>query len=189
MRQFVKSLALFSSVLLLGGLIVTGAVSVSHTGNDALALGGSSGHISVDTNAPVIASHSSADCESPLKHGNVTSPFLTKGVLRPVFIYSNVAQPSLNSYSQVGQDLVIQELHVMKEHELRSGRTEKYFIDLAVNDAIKWSNTLLFEQKGWGGLCIEPNPTYWYGLAAFRKCLILGSFVGVPKMALKLMFL
>lgn len=39
-----------------------------------------------------------------------------------------------------------------------------YFIDLASNDAKEFSNTLALERAGWDGLCIEPNPAYWYGL-------------------------
>lgn len=39
-----------------------------------------------------------------------------------------------------------------------------YFVDLAANDAMEFSNTLALERAGWDGLCIEPNPTYWYVL-------------------------
>ena len=53
-----------------------------------------------------------------------------------------------------------------------------YFIDLAANDAVGLSNTLALEQHyDWTGLCIEPNPEYWYDLA-FRKCQTVGAFVG-----------
>jgi hypothetical protein len=33
------------------------------------------------------------------------------------------------------------------------------------------------EADGWRGLCIEPNPIYWFRLA-HRKCDIVGAFVG-----------
>ena len=53
-----------------------------------------------------------------------------------------------------------------------------YFIDLAANDARDFSNTLALERShGWNGLCIEPNPVYWYGLA-HRKCTVVGALVG-----------
>lgn len=82
-----------------------------------------------------------------------------------------------------------------------------FFIDLAANDAVWASNTFALEQHfGWkgknstmphlliiafdsrahpfrpysnkpAGICIEPNPQYWTRLA-FRKCHVLGSFVG-----------
>jgi hypothetical protein len=52
-----------------------------------------------------------------------------------------------------------------------------YFIDLAANDAMKLSNTLALENHGWDGLCIEPNPVYWYGLS-HRRCTVVGALVG-----------
>jgi hypothetical protein len=53
-----------------------------------------------------------------------------------------------------------------------------YFIDLAANDAKEWSNTLSLERyHDWNGLCVEPNPTYWYGLS-HRKCTVVGALVG-----------
>ena len=30
---------------------------------------------------------------------------------------------------------------------------------------------------GWNGICIEPNPQYWYGLS-FRNCHVVGGIVG-----------
>ena len=60
-------------------------------------------------------------------------------------------------FAQVHQDEVIM--------DLIGGETKKgYFIDLASNDAKELSNTLALERAGWDGLCIEPNPVYWYGL-------------------------
>ena len=56
----------------------------------------------------------------------------------------------------------------------------KYFVDLAANDAIQLSNTLQLESsktQKWNGLCIEPNPLYWYRLA-HRKCTVVGAYVG-----------
>jgi hypothetical protein len=52
-----------------------------------------------------------------------------------------------------------------------------YFLDLAANDAAKWTNTLALERHGWKGLCFEPNPGYWYGLA-HRECTVVGALVG-----------
>ncbi len=54
----------------------------------------------------------------------------------------------------------------------------RYFVDLAANHAIHFSNSYLLEVQGWDGLCLEPNPIYWYELAAYRKCTIVGAFVG-----------
>jgi Methyltransferase FkbM domain len=52
-----------------------------------------------------------------------------------------------------------------------------YFIDLAANDASHLSNTLALERHGWKGLCVEPNPSYWYGLS-HRKCTVVAAPVG-----------
>ena len=71
-------------------------------------------------------------------------------------------------FSQVHQDEIVVDL---------LGRNG-YFIDLAANDAREFSNTLALERSyGWTGLCIEPNPVYWYGLS-HRKCTVVGALVG-----------
>ena len=70
-------------------------------------------------------------------------------------------------FSQVGQDRIVMELI----------GPNGYFIDLASNDAVNLSNTFALERYGWTGLCIEPNPIYWYGLS-HRNCTVVGAFVG-----------
>lgn len=109
------------------------------------------------------------------------TPFWTvpRDGLRPVFVFSKASQPSIKSYSQVGQDVLI--LKLFEKHVRTGGEAGHYFIDLASNNATTLSNTLHLEQKGWQGLCIEPNSVYWYGLSAFRKCLVVGAFVGGSK--------
>lgn len=73
------------------------------------------------------------------------------------------------SHSQVGQDLTVALLT-----EGRRG----YFVDLASNDAIALSNTLMLERDfGWDGVCIEANSQYWSGLAR-RRCTVVGGVVG-----------
>jgi len=52
-----------------------------------------------------------------------------------------------------------------------------FFVDLAANDAIPLSNTLSLERDaGWSGLCLEPNPRYWWALA-HRKCTVIAAVV------------
>lgn len=80
-------------------------------------------------------------------------------------------------FAQVHQDEVILDL---------LGNTG-YFVDLAANDAQEFSNTLALERAGWDGLCIEPNPQYWYGLA-HRKCKVAGALVGATKQKVKVKF-
>ena len=87
---------------------------------------------------------------------------------------SNDYFDSVEWYSQARQDEVVAAL-------LRNKRNG-YFIDLASNDPVKISNTYALETKlGWRGLCMEPNPMYWAGLA-YRKCDIVGAVVGSNRM-------
>jgi hypothetical protein len=76
--------------------------------------------------------------------------------------------------AQVKQDIVVSRLFGEK--------TNGYFIDLAANDAVDISNTFALERKfNWTGLCIEPNPIYWSGLA-HRDCQVVGAIVGEIRM-------
>lgn len=64
--------------------------------------------------------------------------------------------------SQVGQDRTIVDIF--------GGKRGGYYVDLAANDAVVYSNTLTLEQEfGWTGLCVEPNPLYLQGLLD-RRC-------------------
>ncbi|GKZ00018.1 hypothetical protein MPSEU_000955200 [Mayamaea pseudoterrestris] len=73
-------------------------------------------------------------------------------------------------FSQRRQDYVVSKL-------LRNKRNG-YFVDLAANDAVQISNTYALETFfDWNGLCIEPNPEYWAGLA-YRKCQVAAAVVG-----------
>lgn len=56
------------------------------------------------------------------------------------------------SYSQLGEDRILE--HVFK------GKNEGVYIDIGANDPIVYSNTYLLYQKGWHGLCIDPNPQF-----------------------------
>ncbi len=65
-------------------------------------------------------------------------------------------------YSQNGQDRFLRE-------RLFSGN-DGFFIEIGADDGVDKSNTLVFEQAGWKGLCIEPSPTRFKALAANRAC-------------------
>jgi len=93
------------------------------------------------------------------------------------------------TFSQAKQDLLILALmdandekersnKSLKSTTVASSRRKRYFVDLASNHATLFSNTYLLETNGWEGLCIEPNPIYWYGLASYRNCTVIGAFVG-----------
>ena len=91
---------------------------------------------------------------------------------------SSEMQQNYNAGSQVDQDKIISaltKLYRMKSKQWSSDHP--YFIDCAANDAVQLSNTLRLEDDGWRGLCVEPNPIYWYRLA-HRKCDVVGAFVG-----------
>uniref|UniRef100_A0A7R9WQ49 Methyltransferase FkbM domain-containing protein n=1 Tax=Craspedostauros australis TaxID=1486917 RepID=A0A7R9WQ49_9STRA len=85
-------------------------------------------------------------------------------------------QESAQWFSQVHQDETILSLLKHKQNG--------FFVDLAANDAIHHSNSLALEKyHGWHGLCIEPNPEYWYGLGHFRPhCHVVAAVVGTQRM-------
>ena len=87
------------------------------------------------------------------------------------------APPDREWFAQVHQDQVLINLIGPRG----------YFIDLAANDAVEYSNTLALERHGWNGLCIEPNPRYWYGLS-HRKCAVVGALIGATKEKVEVKF-
>lgn len=99
---------------------------------------------------------------------------------RPVYIYSNVTPDHMGQYSQEKQDQIILALTKANDDKANlSPRVEPhFFVDLAANDALVLSNTFVLEKNGWEGVCIEANPEYWYRLAIFRTCTIIGAAVG-----------
>ena len=73
-------------------------------------------------------------------------------------------------FGQHGQDVAIAKFFNFK--------CNSFFVDLAANDAVWASNTFALESNfDWKGICIEPNPFYWFRLS-FRKCHAVGAFVG-----------
>jgi len=87
-----------------------------------------------------------------------------------------------NAGSQVDQDKIISALvSLYATKESSHIPHAPFFIDLAANDAVQLSNTLYLEKVGWQGICIEPNPIYWYRLA-HRKCTVAAAFVGAEDM-------
>jgi FkbM family methyltransferase len=55
-----------------------------------------------------------------------------------------------NSYSQYGDDLVIDALLGCKKNGV--------YIDVGANDPVELSNTYRFYKRGWRGIAVEPNP-------------------------------
>lgn len=81
----------------------------------------------------------------------------------------SAAQPRF--FSQARQDELVAALF--------RNKTNGYFVDLAANDAHSLSNTAALEYYwNWTGLCIEPNPMYWFKMVRFRRCQAVAAVVG-----------
>jgi FkbM family methyltransferase len=50
------------------------------------------------------------------------------------------------------------------------GKKDGFYMDIGANDGLTLSNTYLFEQLGWKGACIEPQPDIFAQLQKNRKC-------------------
>lgn len=53
-----------------------------------------------------------------------------------------------------------------------------FFIDVGAFDGVDMSNTYLFEQQGWRGICFEPNPATFDRLKENRRCILINCAVG-----------
>lgn len=73
------------------------------------------------------------------------------------------------SYSQYGQDLVALELLDNPSHGV--------FLDIGANDGVSFSNSLLFEERGWTGICVEPHPIIFKTLQEKRNCHLVNACI------------
>lgn len=73
----------------------------------------------------------------------------------------------MNYYSQFEQDKFIYENYF-------NNKFDGYFVDIGAADGIKYSNSKFFEEIGWKGVCIEPNPKAFDDLQKCRtnKCIM-----------------
>lgn len=92
-------------------------------------------------------------------------------------IISNLMSLYHRSISSKKKDAIRGNTKMTEEVPNAKNSDQLFFVDLAANDAVDLSNTFKLEQMGWDGLCIEPNPVYWYRLS-HRKCAVAGAFVG-----------
>ena len=69
-------------------------------------------------------------------------------------------------YSQFQQDKFAYENYFQN-------KIDGYFVDIGAADGIKFSNSKFFEELGWKGVCIEPNPKAFKELIKVRtnKCI------------------
>ena len=73
---------------------------------------------------------------------------------------------------QIGQDFLL-------DSAVFQGMRDGVFVDIGAHDGTTLSNTLVFErERGWRGLCIEPNPAVFSELARARQVPTLNVAVG-----------
>jgi FkbM family methyltransferase len=66
---------------------------------------------------------------------------------------SLASAPLANYYSQQGEDYLLDAFFGF--------RPNGYFVDVGAFDGVHLSNSYIFEQRGWSGLCIEAAPFYF----------------------------
>lgn len=69
----------------------------------------------------------------------------------------------MSYHSQWGQDSVVHQKFFPR-------RKWGVFVDVGAHDGVDINNTLFFEELGWTGLCIEPNPEVFARLEKNRRC-------------------
>lgn len=74
-----------------------------------------------------------------------------------------------DGHSQYGQDVVV--------YELLGCPPQGVFIDIGANDGVTFSNSLLFEEKGWTGVCVEPHPDIFQNLPQNRNCHLVNACI------------
>lgn len=75
-------------------------------------------------------------------------------------------------YSQFGEDKWIKENIELPTHGV--------FCEVGVGHPYEGSNTLMFEEMGWQGVLIEPDPRSWKLIEATRKARLETCAVGAP---------
>lgn len=74
-----------------------------------------------------------------------------------------------DGYSQYGQDITVFEL---------LGRPScGVFLDIGANDGFTFSNSWLFEEHGWSGVCVEPHPIMFQTLEQKRNCHLVNACI------------
>jgi FkbM family methyltransferase len=66
-------------------------------------------------------------------------------------------------YSQFEQDKFVYENYFQN-------KTDGYFVDIGAHDGTTFSNSRFFEELGWTGVCVEPNPIIFEQLQSVRSC-------------------
>jgi len=77
-------------------------------------------------------------------------------------------------YSQFEQDKTVYENYFQ-------GKTDGYFVDIGAHDGVTFSNSKFFEELGWNGICVEPNPIIFKQLQSTRTSKCVQKAVGDKK--------
>ncbi|SDB36742.1 FkbM family methyltransferase [Bauldia litoralis] len=78
-------------------------------------------------------------------------------------------------HGQIGQDYLLDEA-------VFRGMRDGTFIDIGANDGVFYSNSVMFERdRGWSGVCVEPNPAVFPKLIAQRGCPCVNAAVGAER--------
>lgn len=82
---------------------------------------------------------------------------------------------------QLGQDALAYVLNGCKK--------EGFFVDIGAHNGLMISNSYLFEQIGWKGICVEANPNIFANLERNRKCdvynlAVFSKNIGITRMAI-----
>lgn len=81
---------------------------------------------------------------------------------------ANLKSGQYRGYSQFGQDQ-----WVLEQFANTSSQSARYFFDIGARDGALASNTLMLEENGWTGVCIEPFPSNF----STRKCSVVQKCV------------
>jgi FkbM family methyltransferase len=73
--------------------------------------------------------------------------------LNGAYNYSESWMADKYFYGQYGED--------SKLRTLFKNKKDGYFVEVGAMEGVRFSNTFLFEKKGWKGICIEPHPDYF----------------------------
>ncbi len=76
----------------------------------------------------------------------------------------------MKSYSQYEQDIYIL-------NNFFQTKKDGTFVDIGAHDGVTLSNSLLFEELGWSGICIEPLPKIFEQLKQNRKCKCINGVI------------
>lgn len=89
------------------------------------------------------------------------APFL---IVLCVIVIEFLQSEEMTFYSQCGQDKYLYE-------NVFSDKKNGVFVDIGANDGISLSNTYFFEKnRGWTGICVEPNLDVFKLLQTNRTC-------------------